>query len=82
MGKNVKTDPDRVRKNKGVPLLGEVPLLENLRYLHFTDTKISDNVQIACSILAKGNQQYHTNNAADYKKTLILISTMLHFLDP
>ncbi len=32
MGKNVKIDPDRARKNKGVPLLGEVPLLENLRY--------------------------------------------------
>ncbi len=35
MGKNVKTDPERARKNKGVPLLGEVPLLENLRYSHF-----------------------------------------------
>ncbi len=32
MGKNVKIDPERARKNKGVPLLGEVPLLENLRY--------------------------------------------------
>ncbi len=32
MDKNIKIDPDRVKKNKGVPLLGEVRLLENLQY--------------------------------------------------
>ncbi len=29
----MKINQERVRKNKGVPLLGEVRLLENLRYL-------------------------------------------------
>ncbi len=32
MGNNVKIDPERATQNKGVPLLGAVPLLENLRY--------------------------------------------------
>ena len=39
MGKNVKMDPEGVRKNQGVPLLGEVPLLENLQpYIASVDT--------------------------------------------
>ncbi len=40
-------------------------------------------MQMAFNILTEGiEQMYNTNTAEDYKKTTILISTMLHFLDP
>ncbi len=43
----------------------------------------SNPMQIAFYILTEGiKQMYNTNTAEDYKKTSILISTMLHFLDP
>ncbi len=43
----------------------------------------SNPLQIAFNILTQGIEQiYNTNTAEDYKKTAILISTMLHFLDP
>ena len=39
-------------------------------------------MQIALNILTEGIEQMNdTNTAEDYKKTAILVSTMLHFLD-
>ena len=58
------------------------------QFLHLNYTEqggklLKSYMQIAFSILTEGiEQMYNTNTAEDHKKTAILISTMLHFLDP